>query len=201
MPIAQRLKTETRPQHEALEAHPRLARLLADDYAVDEYGALLASFAALYAPLEAALAGDARLVEAFGYSERWKMPLLTGDLAALDRPFDALPAGALPPLPTFSHRVGALYVLEGATLGGRVILKHLQRSLGAAAPLAFYTGYGEATGPRWKEYLERLSALEMAGALDADAVVEGAARLFSALESWMTFSAGAPALPETATAS
>ena len=81
---------------------------------------------------------------------------------------------------------GCLYVLEGATLGGQVISRHLARelSLSPANGAAFFNGYGPETGPRWTAFLALLEA--HAGQPEQQAsVVEAARQTFLLLEQWL----------------
>ncbi len=55
---------------------------------------------------------------------------------------------------------GALYVLEGSTLGGQIIIKHLQKAMPAGfVNAAYFSGYQQKTGSMWKEFLQQLTAL------------------------------------------
>lgn len=73
--------------------------------------------------------------------------------------------------------VGAVYVMEGSTLGGRFIARHVENVL-ALEPgqgALYFQGHGEATGAMWREVTARIAAVpeEFSGA-----VVEGARRAF-----------------------
>ena len=46
--------------------------------------------------------------------------------------------------------LGAIYVVEGSTLGGSMICRKLSAGPVATAPKAFYNGYGGNTGIMWK---------------------------------------------------
>ena len=55
---------------------------------------------------------------------------------------------------------GALYVLEGSTLGGQIIIKHLQKTMPSGfVNAAYFSGYQQRTGSMWKEFLQQLTAL------------------------------------------
>ncbi len=55
---------------------------------------------------------------------------------------------------------GALYVLEGSTLGGQIIIKHFQKHMPSAkVNAAYFSGYQQRTGSMWKEFLQQLTAL------------------------------------------
>lgn len=57
--------------------------------------------------------------------------------------------------------LGAMYVIEGSTLGGQLIVRHLKTQLDLPeAALHFYNGYKERTGEFWlkfKNYLDNSS--------------------------------------------
>lgn len=81
--------------------------------------------------------------------------------------------------------LGCAYVLEGATLGGRVISPRLLTRWGLepGRGATFVNGYGARTGPMWKAFVEALDAapLDEEGAAEC---VEGAQLTFARLESW-----------------
>ena len=81
--------------------------------------------------------------------------------------------------------LGYMYVIEGSTLGGRVILKHLQSKLGIDENKngAFFAGYGLLTGRTWKRFLQILAdyTYEMQC---GDEVIEGAKHAFGSIHSY-----------------
>jgi len=154
------LKAQTRPQHDAAEASPAMRAVMSDALTRSEYRDHLARLLGFYAPLEPALGAvdglrdwlpdlDQRLVKA-----GW----LADDLRAFDDGPMA-PAGHAPPL-TPASALGALYVVEGSTLGGRLIERHLHRTLGVtpASGARFYHSYGEERGARWITFKAALDA-------------------------------------------
>jgi heme oxygenase len=116
---------------------------------LDGYRKLISRFYGFYAPLESALeyyAGEA--VELL-FSARCKTRVLQADLRALGIMTPDLAAivrcKALPDIETVAHVIGCLYVLEGATLGGRVIAPGLEEQLGITAGNggAFFASYAD----------------------------------------------------------
>lgn len=146
--LALRLRQATKAAHHALDHHPLLATLLEPSLTRAAYGDSLASLHGLYAAAEAALAPGAEA--AFPHVPR--LPALEADLAALCRsplPFRA--SIAVPDSP--ATRIGMLYVLEGSALGGQVLMRQIQKTLGTDCPLVFFAGTGEAAGKmRWASY-------------------------------------------------
>ena len=78
--------------------------------------------------------------------------------------------------------IGAAYVLEGSTLGGVVINKHLQEKLRAEIPFEsrFFKGYGLETGSSWRAFLENLSA--SVTEQNSTSIIEGAQTNFQFTE-------------------
>jgi heme oxygenase len=58
----------------------------------------------------------------------------------------------LPLIDSFHSALGAMYVLEGSTLGGRIIAGMIARSLESTQSLSFFNGYGAETGYMWSTF-------------------------------------------------
>lgn len=150
------VKEATRPEH--LRAERQLA-LMGRSLDEREYRSLLEAFLNFYsaaeAQLERALSTEVRTELEF--SSRLKTPWLEADLKALGSRGDAASpdfSHLLPPSASEASALGVMYVMEGATLGGQVISRHLATTLpaGCQKALHFYRGYGEQTGARWKQF-------------------------------------------------
>ncbi|WP_165611214.1 biliverdin-producing heme oxygenase [Sphingomonas jatrophae] len=131
-------------------------------------------------------AREPRLIEALGAEAlegRTKLPALAADLAALGqtRP-DILPLcqPAAAPL-TREQALGALYVSEGATMGGQLIARTVRERFGADAPTGFFHPYGARTGAMWQDMRRMLDAHEAEG----DAIVAAARDTFRLLAEWL----------------
>ena len=179
-----RLRTATDALHRATERRFALERRFATRGA---YRDLLAALYGFHAPLEAALRGidwragfdlEARLCKSQWLADDLKaMGLTDAEIAGLPRCRD------LPALPSRSAGFGALYVVEGATLGGQLIVKQLQQRLaiGPGTGGQFFASYGPQIGPMWRAFVAALDTH------DADyAAVERAARAtFRAFGAWL----------------
>jgi heme oxygenase len=190
--LAARLREGTAAEHREVEAALALPGAIRD---MDDSRAVLLRFRALYAPLcreLRAVPGWPRL--GLDPEERCPVSRLDRDLSRLGAaaPADA-PAGALPRLGTFPAALGALYVVEGSTLGGQVILRDLRARLGPAlgGADAFFAGHGPATGALWQAMRRTLDQFGQERPDAADEVVEAAARTFRAIGAWMA-PAGVP---------
>ncbi|MGI4830067.1 MAG: biliverdin-producing heme oxygenase [Janthinobacterium lividum] len=75
--------------------------------------------------------------------------------------------------------LGAFYVLEGSTLGGRFIAQHVETTLGISPGQgdAYFRGHGEHTGAMWREVTEAIARLPEQ---DAEITIAAAKRTFQA---------------------
>lgn len=114
----------------------------------------------LYAPLEARLASLDWTGTGVDLDERRRAHLLRADLEALGARADA-PAFAEPPeLRSIAAGFGCMYVVEGSTLGGRVILRYVSRELGvsAARGASFFASHEDRVAAMWRAFGEAASA-------------------------------------------
>jgi heme oxygenase len=97
---------------------------------------------------------------------------------ALGLPLPAVGEGFEPA--DLSAAIGGLYVLEGATLGGRVIARHLRRHLGDALILegGLLDFHGEGASVAWKRFGSALDALEADGLIGSEPASAAAIQVF-----------------------
>lgn len=154
-----------------------------------QYVALLQRFRALYAPWETQLKQyDGWTDLSLNLEDRVRVPRLERDLHALGAGNGGLEATSadLPNLNSFPRALGALYVLEGSTLGGQVLTRHFSEALALPAEgLQFFRSHGPQVGRYWKEFC---GALNEYGARASEAeqaeVCVGACDSFAALQAW-----------------
>jgi len=183
------LKQRTSALHQAVET--TLGALLCDDISLDQFAALQKTFYGFYQPIEE------RLLSIRGWDDpefelesRLKVPFLVRDLAALASNLEELPrlpcCTSLPRLESVSEALGCLYVLEGATLGGKIIARRLKDVLprDALRGCSFFESYGEHVGQMWSAFLRVLARhCEKHG--DEDVIVQSACETFMALDRWL----------------
>lgn len=139
------------------EAHARLDARMADQDLSDRgvYGRFLQAHAAVIGPAERALeqAGVSRLLA--DWPERRRAPALTSDMDRL-----RLTGGGAwePVIAGEAESFGALYVLEGSRLGGRILASRVEASSDADVREAVaYLNHG--VGERlWMSFLNSLEA-------------------------------------------
>jgi len=179
------LKSATQHEHDALDA---ALDLLNPELGAAAYRHHLEAFFGFYAPTEQALASFSGWTEhGIDFSARCKAESLRDDLTILgvDQP-DALPmCKTLPSLTSLGAAFGSLYVLEGASLGGQIISRHVAKHFGYTAThgAKFFNGYGARTGEMWMTFRRSVDAY---GAEQGprDEMVEGALATFVAFREW-----------------
>ena len=180
--ILARLRAETRPYHDALEAGAFNESLRAGAPTAAGTAHFLERMYGFLQPYETALRQhEAEFGPAWELPQRYRAHLIEEDLG-LSTGKPGLPlCPVLPPLHTRPQLLGALYVLEGSTLGGQVINRQLER---ACIPLRrYFAGYGERTGPMWKAFCQLLT--EAVTPATADEVVASASLTFQCLDAWI----------------
>lgn len=187
--MLKRLKAATSSRHLALE---RLLPLLDADLSSATYRHFVQKMFGFYEPLEASLRAIPWWGEVdFDVSLRHKTPRLLQDLQALgdtEADIAALPrCQHLPPLTNQAQLWGCLYVIEGATLGGQIIIRHLHANLGLSptSGASFFDGYGPQTGDRWKAFCAALTAQGEGVPGGSDAMLASANMTFDTLSQWL----------------
>jgi heme oxygenase (biliverdin-IX-beta and delta-forming) len=182
------LRERTRPYHDRLESG-----LDVTDPALTlrEYRHVLERFWGYCVPAEVQVAAthawEALELDA---SARARLVRLRADLLHLGHdPQSLARLGTCDEVPRLDHvprALGYLYVFEGATLGGAIVARHLQRSVGVTRERggAFFGSYGAETGAMWKAFTHSLSGYaERTGTRTQ--VVDAACETFSTLERWL----------------
>lgn len=184
-----RLKASTGTRHAALE---RLLPLLDADLSLATYRQYVQRLFGFYEPLETCLLAVPWWSGlGFDYAPRHKTPRLLQDLGVLgdtEPDIAALPRCArLPPLTRPAHLWGCLYVIEGATLGGQIIIRNLNAHLGLTADsgASFFDGYGPQTGARWKAFCSAVPAEGDNAPGARDAMLRSANLTFDLLGDWL----------------
>ena len=188
--LVEQLRDACWPAHRDLDHHPLLAPLTAKRLALTDYARALAALYAPQAAFEEALKG-------FAPPELSpRLPDLAADLAELKiAPWPL--AAPLPSLEDSAAKLGALYVLEGANLGGAFIARRLAENLPPAVPRRFF---GHAGGQeRWARVWRFAASL---GQLEAEPIVSAALATFACFRAHLDACSNAPsgecaALPST----
>lgn len=153
--IMAKLKEATKEQHENLEG---VVDVMNKMFTREDYERLLTKFYKFYSSIEPRVAANRLNDSGFDFEARRKTPSLERDLANLGILENVKHLEGswndLPELNTSAKAFGACYVMEGATLGGQMIMRHLKDHLGLTPDNggSFFNSYGAQVGPMWKEF-------------------------------------------------
>lgn len=177
-----RLRTKTAPAHQALEALPISRAIVSPTVSREDYTAYLNAMADAVHDLETRIFPRiSSLIP--DLQERRKLPHILDDLV-----FYGAPKSHFQRVFTIGENtseafaMGIVYVMEGSVLGGRMILKNLNNSLGMnnESGARYFHGYGAETGSRWKSFMELLAGHETAHDCGDD-IIGGANHAFAAI--------------------
>jgi len=178
--LRQSLRAATSEIHANLHLHAGFASIQNGTIGLIAYRSLLVRLYGFHVAFEAAFRVESDRSD-------W----LREDLAALSaggRPtLDEIPrCTALTSSHTPSARLGALYVVEGSTLGGRYLARSLEPLLGSAGNVGrrFFLGRGADTTPAWNAFLARMTSSARTIAEHRE-TVEAAVRTFSIYQEWL----------------
>lgn len=175
------LRKQTMAEHQALESS---LNLMDENLTTADYVRTLRRFHAFVCTWEAdAAAACPHALQAF-FEQRRRAHHLCEDL----RFFGGDPLMEIPELPSISSAAafwGTMYVMEGSTLGGQLISRHLERVLDLRDEIGYryFRGYGAQTGSMWKDFCMTLS--HAAEELDSAEVISSARQTFQAFHAWI----------------
>jgi heme oxygenase (biliverdin-IX-beta and delta-forming) len=182
--ILQRLRFETRDAHAAIE---KTIALTGKTLTRSAYRQALERFYGFYKPVEGAIAA-AGMPAWLDVAARSKTAWLEADLQRrMSHGASVLPlCNTLPPLGTVAQRLGCLYVMEGATLGGVLISRHVRENLGVYPESGgrFFHGYGASTAAMWNDFRAGLLAFASVATQEEDQIIATARATFETLQRW-----------------
>jgi len=151
------LKARTLSSHRETEKY--IAQKIKRIRSVADYIALLQIFYTYFGNLE-------RKIEPFlgtdlipDIGQRRHVKRLAEDIASLGgTPTTGDEGIALPHIQGWQEAIGALYVVEGSTLGGKFIIQLVAKQAEITEGFSFFSAYGEHTAQRWEEFKEIVNA-------------------------------------------
>jgi len=191
--LMDRLKSETAAAHDRTEAIPFNECIIQRTMPQDRYAGQLACWGRVHEALESSLnSSQDPFVRMIWPGTTQRAPLLAADLAwhgTADVPEDARDATTdmVQWIESVSTEdpvklLGILYVLEGSTLGGMILRKHLSELYGIEGEdgLAYYSAHGRDVMPNWKQFKSRMN--EGVSCPDAQRrIIEAASETFDRL--------------------
>ncbi|MBX9656894.1 biliverdin-producing heme oxygenase [bacterium] len=185
--LRMRLRDATADIHERLEQQ---IPVMNASFSRDDYRMLLERMLGFYEPIEQAMAEAIRRDDwELEFSARRKVNALKHDLLSLGHTRESLGkiprAALLPKVLTREEFLGISYVLEGSTLGGNVIIRHLKSKWGSELEASQFFGiYGVGVHEKWQEFCKWLNQFSMT--VSEDQVIAAAYSTFEAMEAWLT---------------
>ena len=149
--ISAYLKEQTKQQHDDTEAKLQSQKIFDKSYTLDDYKTLLIHNYKLINRYEHQIQEQLKNYSELKLDLRSKINSLKTDLNNLN--ISTENEEPTQNLENEAEAFGALYVMEGSTLGGNVIGKQLKRNPEFEGVEFNYFGvYGENTGPYWQEF-------------------------------------------------
>jgi heme oxygenase len=185
LPFSGVVKEATQENHKETEKLllPRLNSIKSKQ----DYAAILRMFYGYFFPLENIIQASITPLQLHDIAERRNAGTILRDLASIQEAASGIMlCENLPAISSAAQAFGALYVMEGSTLGGKIIARMLLKNAAFPVPedaLHFFSGYRDDTGPKWKAFLE---ALNKQTAIEE--ITTSANETFFYLKSWMQHS-------------
>ena len=155
--IIEQLREATSEKHQELDN--AMLPVFKDATNQEKYIELLKKFYGSFKPLYTLIDNYVGIEEIPDLPQRRSVANLEKDLLHFD--IDLVTISQLKQLPSITSKadaMGALYVLEGSTMGGVYLAKMLEKQLGIdeMSGLSFFSGYGKETKAMWLTFIDSL---------------------------------------------
>ncbi|SFJ03853.1 Heme oxygenase [Kaistella treverensis] len=178
--ISEKLKYGTRHLHDLTEEKFNSTKIFEGTFDLNDYRKLLFYNYEMLNSFENEVFNfiPAKAADFLNLESRRKVKLAETDMMELGVPLP--PERNLASVKNLAEAFGIFYVMEGSTLGGNMIAKHLSKSGEFAdAPFHYFKCYGPHTGSYWKTFKEVLD--REIKPEDEDACLRGAEKAYSFL--------------------
>jgi heme oxygenase len=175
------LRSSTKNNH--LELDRYIYPLIKKVDTAEAYHKLLAVFYGFYKPLQDKLEGYLNEENVPAYATRRKAERILKDLDATDTNNNIRLCDELPKITSLSQALGAFYVIEGSTLGGKFIADKIKENLSAQAgrDFTFFDAYGENNLQMWSSFTTKLNNTDV----DSTELISTATNTFDKFYSWI----------------
>ena len=193
MNISDILRAETAQSHQSLEKI--VVRQIREIQTTRDYINLLGFFYSYFESLEVLINEYISLSHLPDLYGRRKAGLISLDLISLGALVpQRLESDFLPEIKNQYQAFGALYVIEGSSLGGVHIAKMIHKKLPEAAnSFLFFTGYGERTSEMWTRFKNVLDSISGNHA-EINNIISGARETFVKFSEWINSNIKSPML-------
>ena len=157
----QQLRQATNTVHQKLEGLPISRSLMNDRITLEQYLFYLQCMKDVVSFFDDVILPQIKQVLEDAPARR-KLPAIVQDIQLLQKKVRCgkpLVPLVIPEVTGIAKALGMAYVIEGSTLGGRIILKHIAAKLhlNSLDGASFFDGYGQQTGTMWKLFMQTLS--------------------------------------------
>ena len=159
--LSTNIKEQTKAAH--LELEKTVIQQLKAIRSDADYAAFLKKFYTYFSQVEQVIAPYITSELLPDYAERRNSSYLKNDIEKLGANVDDVAKVQVPKINNSLEALGALYVMEGSIMGGRIIVQMLEKG-GITNGISFFSGYGASTGDKWGVFT---------GVMDAEAKTEG----------------------------
>jgi heme oxygenase len=182
------LKSQTADSHQTLEHNQASLAILDEQVSLAQYQYYLL---ALYGFVEAC---EIQIYPQLQHvlndlDQRNKAYLIYNDLISTGFPADQINAqvGTGFESAAIPEALGIMYVLEGSTLGGRILYKQVHEKLGCDqnSGASYFAGYGAQTGIMWTTFIATLSQQAVDGRF-GQRIIDAANAAFKMIDNRMT---------------
>lgn len=181
------LKAKTLTHHKAVEKAPLLRRLMADNLSISEYSTILSRWQQWFSVNESHMVFMLEDLMPTDMEARLKLRRIKENLehdmiqSCRVSSNNHMPAIETTQLVNKYEALGALYVIEGSTLGGQIIVKRLKSRLDQRVSHSFYEGYGEQNQSMWSKFILHLNT-SLSHTEAVNDAVSGAIKTFVSIE-------------------
>jgi heme oxygenase len=147
--LNEQLKESTHPSHQALEK--KMVSMIRKIRTRNDYVTFLKLMYGYYSALEKRVQ---EYVSDLEIGKRRKAERLLEDISYFEATASPDVCKELPPITSHAEALGAMYVMEGSTMGGEIIARMIEGQAGINGPsgFSFFNGYGDDTGRMWEEF-------------------------------------------------
>lgn len=183
--LSDALKEGTRDLHLATEKI--LVQYLKENTTVEGYSRLLKAFYGFMMPLEQKIGQYIDPERLPDYPQRRRAAALIDDLEALGMTGigeSIAQCAEVDYIDSYASAMGALYVCEGSSLGGSVIVDMIKKRVNIKGePFAFFSSYGSRTMGMWHDFLVALNAYP--DQAEASVTLKSAGQTFAVFGKWL----------------
>jgi heme oxygenase len=163
-----------------------LLEVLSERFTLNAYDNLLQSFFSVYMPLEQKIQ-EFLLKNKVDYQYQEKLPFLIKDLNYINQSnkLNILKRLEVPNIASLEDFLGSLYVIEGSTLGGRLIQKMLKQHIDVESAAQFFCPYGLDTQQHWNNTVSFINSFTSSDSQFINRTCKSALDLFKVLNQVM----------------